>query len=218
MSPIKPTATTIDAYISQYPPEVQARMRALRAAILEAAPEAGEKISWGMATFVLHGNLVHFSGAKKHIGFHPGPSAIEAFQAALAGYRTSKGTVQFPYDKPIPLALVGSMVRFRAAEQAALARARSAPKPRNEKVYGFEAELKPVPDMDGAYIEFPYDVKAEFGKGRVKVHATFDGEPYDGSLVRMQTPCHIIGVTKAIRKKIAKQPGDRIAVTIRERR
>lgn len=87
----------------------------------------------------------------------------------------------------------------------------------NEKLYEFKAEIKKVPDIDGAYIEFPHDVRKEFGKGRVKVHATFDGEPYDGSLVRMQTPCHIIGVRKDIRSKIGKQAGDIIQVTIRER-
>lgn len=85
------------------------------------------------------------------------------------------------------------------------------------KVYEFEAIIKKVPDIDGAYIEFPYDVREEFGKGRVKVHATFDGEPYEGSLVRMKTPCHIIGIRKDIRAKIGKQPGDTIKVTIRER-
>ena len=87
----------------------------------------------------------------------------------------------------------------------------------NEKIYEFDAELRKVPDIDGAYIEFPYDVRQEFGKGRVKVHAEFDGEPYDGSLVRMKTPGHIIGVRKDIRKKINTQPGDRIHVRIRER-
>lgn len=87
----------------------------------------------------------------------------------------------------------------------------------NEKIYQFEAKIQKVPDLDGAYIEFPYDVKEEFHKGRVKVHATFDGEPYDGSLVRMKTPCHIIGIRKEIRKKIGKQPGDVIKVTIQER-
>lgn len=87
----------------------------------------------------------------------------------------------------------------------------------NEKTYRFTAEIKKVPDIDGAYVEFPYDVREEFGKGRVKVHATFDGEPYMGSLVRMKTECHIIGVKKEIRRKISKQPGDIIEVTIRER-
>lgn len=214
---MKLTAATIDEYILQYPPEVQERMNTLRSTIREATPAATEKISWGMATFVLHGNLVHFAGRKKHIGFHPAPSAIEAFKAELSEYHSSKGTVQFPYDKPLPLELISKMVRFRVAEQEALAKAKSAPKLLNEQVYAFEAKIKKVPNIDGAYIEFPYDVKTEFGKGRVKVHATFDGEPYDGSLVRMQTPCHIIGITKAIRKKIAKQIGDTIAVTIKER-
>lgn len=87
----------------------------------------------------------------------------------------------------------------------------------NPKTYEFTAVLQKVPDIDGAYVEFPYDVREEFGRGRVKVHATFDGVPYDGSLVRMGTPGHIIGVRKDIRAAIAKQPGDTVAVTIRER-
>lgn len=87
----------------------------------------------------------------------------------------------------------------------------------NEKIYRFEAVILKVPDIDGAYIEFPYDVREEFGKGRVKVHATFDGFPYDGSLVRMKTPGHIIGLRQDIRKAIQKQPGDTVLVTIQER-
>lgn len=86
-----------------------------------------------------------------------------------------------------------------------------------EKQYAFDAQIKKVPDMDGAYVEIPFDVKKVFGKGRVPVHATFDGEPYDGQLVRMGTPCHIIGVRKDIRAKIGKQPGDIIHITLRER-
>lgn len=87
----------------------------------------------------------------------------------------------------------------------------------NEKVYEFDAVLLKVPDIDGAYVEFPYDVRQEFGKGRVKVHAVFDGISYDGSLVRMQTPGHIIGLRKDIRKQLGKQPGDTVHVVIRER-
>lgn len=84
------------------------------------------------------------------------------------------------------------------------------------KTYAFEAEIKKVPDMDGAYIEIPFDVKAEFGRGRVPVMATFDGEPCKGSLVRMGTPCHILGIRKDIRGKIGKQAGDRVKVTLQE--
>lgn len=85
------------------------------------------------------------------------------------------------------------------------------------KLYEFDAEIKKVPDIDGAYIEIPFDVKQEFGKGRVPVYATFDGEPYEGSLVRMKTPCHILGLRKDIRQKIGKQPGDTVHVTLKER-
>lgn len=87
----------------------------------------------------------------------------------------------------------------------------------NPKVYEFEAVIKKVENIDGAYIEFPYNVKEEFNKGRVKVKATFDGVNYDGSLVRMKTVQHIIGIRKDIRKKIIKQAGDVIKVTIQER-
>jgi len=87
----------------------------------------------------------------------------------------------------------------------------------NNKKYEFDAVILKVPDIDGAYIEFPYDVKEEFKKGRVKVHAIFDGVSYDGSLVRMKTPCHIIGIRKDIRKQIQKQPGDKVHVIIQER-
>ena len=87
----------------------------------------------------------------------------------------------------------------------------------NPTLYEFDAVIHKVPDIDGAYVEFPYDVRTEFGKGRVFIHATFDGEPYDGSLVRMGTPCHILGIRKDIRAKIGKQPGDTIHVTLRER-
>ena len=81
----------------------------------------------------------------------------------------------------------------------------------------FRATILQNGDMDAAYIIVPYDIKALFGKGRLLVHATFDGEPYQGQVVKMGTPDYIIGVTKAIRKKIGKSFGDEIAVTIRER-
>lgn len=87
----------------------------------------------------------------------------------------------------------------------------------NDKVFEFNAEIKKVDGIDGAYVEIPFDVKATFGKGRVSVYATLDGEPYEGSLVRMKTPCHIIGIRKDIRAKIGKQPGDTIKVTVKER-
>ena len=87
----------------------------------------------------------------------------------------------------------------------------------NPKVYEFDAIIQKVEGIDGAYIEFPYDVRTEFNKGRVKVRAIFDGIEYRGSLVKMQTPCHIIGLRKDIRKQTNKQAGDKIHVIIQER-
>lgn len=93
----------------------------------------------------------------------------------------------------------------------------------NPKKYVISAIIKKVPELDGAYIEFPYDIKEEFGKGRVKVHATFDGVPYDGSIVNMGIKkadgsiCYIIGILKSIREKIDKQAEDSVEVTIIER-
>lgn len=93
----------------------------------------------------------------------------------------------------------------------------------NQKMYEFEAVIQKVPDIDGAYVEFPYDVKEEFGKGRVKVHATFDGESYDGSIVNMGVKnadgsvCYIIGLRKDIRDKIGKQASETVKVVIKER-
>lgn len=93
----------------------------------------------------------------------------------------------------------------------------------NVRIFEYEAVIQKVPDVDGAYVEFPYDVKEAFGKGRVKVHATFDDEPYDGSIVNMGVTrpdgsvCYIIGLRKDIRAKIGKQPGDTVKVTIKER-
>ena len=85
------------------------------------------------------------------------------------------------------------------------------------KRYEFDAVIQKVPDIDGAYVEFPYDVRREFGKGRVKVNALFDGVPYAGSLVSMGTPGHIIGLRKDIRARIGKGPGDQVHVVIQER-
>ncbi|WP_373775972.1 DUF1905 domain-containing protein [Porphyromonas loveana] len=78
----------------------------------------------------------------------------------------------------------------------------------------FDALIHKVPDMDAAYIEIPFDVKAVYGKGRVKVAATFDGYPYTGSIVRMGLPCHILGLRQDIRRAIGKQPGDYVHVTL----
>ena len=87
----------------------------------------------------------------------------------------------------------------------------------NQKVYEFDAVIRKVDGIDGAYIEFPWDVREEFGRGRVFVSVEFDGVAYQGSLVRMGTPGHIVGVRKDIRAQIGKQPGDEVHVRLQER-
>lgn len=88
-------------------------MEELRQTIKKAAPEAEEAISYQIPTFKLNGNLVHFGGFKKHIGFYPAPRGIEAFKKELSQYKGAKGSVQFPLDEPMPLQLISKIVKFR---------------------------------------------------------------------------------------------------------
>jgi len=114
---IKNQVTTIESYIATFPNEVQQLLHAMRDTIRKAAPEAKEAIKYGIPTFVLKGNLVHFAAYGKHIGFYPAPSGITAFSEELTEYKTSKGAIQFPLDKPLPIRLIGKIVRFRVQEQ-----------------------------------------------------------------------------------------------------
>jgi uncharacterized protein YdhG (YjbR/CyaY superfamily) len=117
--------TTIDDYIAGYPDDVQAILRRIRAIIREIVPEAGEKISYQLPTFRLHGrNLVHFGAFKKHIGFYPTPSGIEQFGAELTPYQGAKGSVQFPLDQPIPYGLIKKIVAARVEQESEKARAK----------------------------------------------------------------------------------------------
>lgn len=109
-------AKTIDAFIAGYPADVQTKLQELRQAVSDSAPDATEKISYGIPTFYLKGNLVHFSAYPSHIGFYPGALAIKHFAKQLESYQTSKGTVQFPIDKPLPLPLIEEVVRFRVKQ------------------------------------------------------------------------------------------------------
>ena len=119
-----PIVKSIDEYIAAFPKDVQQKLKDLRATIRKAAPKAEEKISYAMPTFALHGNLVHFAAYKNHIGFYPAPRAIEEFKKELSKYEGSKGTVQFPIDKPLPLPLIAKMVKFRVAQNMEKAEAK----------------------------------------------------------------------------------------------
>ncbi|MDB5048766.1 MAG: hypothetical protein JWO30_1837 [Fibrobacteres bacterium] len=112
-------AADIDAYIADFPEDVQARLQKLRAVIRKAAPKAEEAISYQIPTFKLFGNLVHFAGYGHHIGFYPGAAGIAAFKKEISGYKNAKGSVQFPLDKPIPFALVARIVKFRVKQNTA---------------------------------------------------------------------------------------------------
>jgi uncharacterized protein YdhG (YjbR/CyaY superfamily) len=106
----------IDEYIASFPKETQKLLEELRAIIRKAAPEATETINYGMPTFILKGNLVHFAAFKNHIGFYPTPSGIETFKNELSEYEGAKGSVKFPIDKPIPFDVITKIVKFRVKE------------------------------------------------------------------------------------------------------
>jgi len=110
------TPSSIDEYIEQFPEDIQKKLQELRATIHAAAPTAEEKISYQMPAFALNGILVYFAAFKNHISFFPTGSGVEHFMPELAEYTTSKGTIQFPLDKPMPLDLVSRITAFRVQE------------------------------------------------------------------------------------------------------
>ena len=114
----------VDKYIRSFPPDVQRTLQQIRQTIRSAAPEAEETISYQMSAFKLNGVLVYYAAFKDHVSLFPTGSGIEAFKAELASYKTSKGTVQFPLDKPVPLDLVRRIVELRVKED----REKAAPK------------------------------------------------------------------------------------------
>lgn len=107
----------IDEYINQFSGITKERLIGIRALVKEIAPEATEKISYGIPTFYLNGNLVHFAGYKTHIGFYPGAKGVAAFLDDVEGkYKYSKGTIQFPLNEEMPMDLIGKIVSFRTEE------------------------------------------------------------------------------------------------------
>jgi uncharacterized protein YdhG (YjbR/CyaY superfamily) len=118
------SCTGIDGYIAGFPRDVQVVLKQVRATIQKAAPDATEAIKYRLATFVLNENLVHFGAFKNHIGFYPTASGIEAFKDKLSPYKSSKGAVQLPIDKPMPLSLIAKIVKFRVNEVQAKLTAR----------------------------------------------------------------------------------------------
>src|SRR5690349_3771273 len=112
-------ATTIDGYIANFPRETQKHLNDVYATIKKLAPQAEEAIKYGMPTFVLNGNLIHFAGYEHHVGLYPTPTGIDAFKKDLSKYKQGKGSVQFPLDKPMPLSLITRIVKYRLKENLA---------------------------------------------------------------------------------------------------
>ncbi|MFM7055283.1 MAG: iron chaperone [Planctomycetota bacterium] len=108
-----------DAWIRQFPPKTQKLLRQIRTTVTRAVPEAEEVFRYGIPTLRLKKNLLHYAAFEHHIGLYPTPSAMQHFADQLKGYQQGKGSVQFPLDEPLPLALIADIARFRAAEEAA---------------------------------------------------------------------------------------------------
>lgn len=107
---------TVDEYLENFPVKIRKLLQAVRRTIRRAAPKAAEKIAYRIPTFFLNGNLVHFAAFSDHISFFPTSSGVSAFKKELKGYKTAKGTIQFPLNKPLPLSLVSKIVKFRVKE------------------------------------------------------------------------------------------------------
>jgi uncharacterized protein YdhG (YjbR/CyaY superfamily) len=116
MATSRKTPKSFDDYSDRFPKHVQQRLQKMRLTVKKAAPQAKEKISYGIPAFTLNGMLVWFAAFKNHIGFYPRTSAIAAFKKELSHYKGAKGSVQFPFDKPLPLHLISRIVKFRVKE------------------------------------------------------------------------------------------------------
>ena len=125
MQPNKVVPKDISEYIAGFPKSIQETLEKLRLTIRRAAPGAEEVISYQMPAFKYHGILVYFAGYKNHIGFYPTSSGIAAFQHEFSDYKWSKGAVQFPNDKPLPVSLISKIVKFRVRENAEKANLKS---------------------------------------------------------------------------------------------
>lgn len=114
----------MDRYIAGLPADVQQHLKAIRQTIAKAIPGATEAIKYGMPTFIWYGNVMHYAAHLHHVGMYPAPTGISSFKRALAGYKTGKGSVQFPFEQPMPLALIARIAKYRARQNAGKARAR----------------------------------------------------------------------------------------------
>ncbi len=107
---------SVDDYIAEFPPPTQKKLRQMRSIIRKNAPGAEERISYRMPAYYLNGWIAYFAGYDRHIGLYPLPHAIEKFKTELARYKHAKGSIQFPLDEPLPVKLIGKIIKFRVKE------------------------------------------------------------------------------------------------------
>lgn len=116
MERYKKQIETVDDYIKAFPRDVALKLESIREAVRKSAPKAQETISYYMPAFKLHGMLLYFAAFSRHIGFYPLTSAIKEFRKELSNYKTAKGSIQFPLNRPVPLSLIKKIVKFRVHE------------------------------------------------------------------------------------------------------
>ncbi|WP_425637610.1 iron chaperone [Algoriphagus yeomjeoni] len=121
---MNPKPSSVEEYLSWFSPEIREKLEQIRATILKALPNAKEVISYHMPSYKTTEDLVYFAAAKKHIGFYPTNSGVSEFKKELEGFVTSKGAIQIPYDKPLPLKLIADIAKFRAEEAEQRAKAK----------------------------------------------------------------------------------------------
>ena len=251
MSPTTPRATgpspdytnnQVEAYIASAPEPSRVRLLELAHLIRAELPDATERIAYAIPTWHLVENVVHIAGYERHVGMYPGAAAMVAFAEDFAGYTTSKGAVQFPHDRALPLDLVRKVVRWRLDRVrekgvTTAGRRRSTPvtsyplanpsAPTATRIdrgdlidpgtIVFEATLHRS-DASGAacFVDFPHDLKATFGRGNlVPVVATWDGRvEYRGSLAMMGGDRAMLLCRKDVLAQLGKGPGEAVQVSV----
>ncbi|SCI65511.1 Uncharacterized conserved protein [uncultured Clostridium sp.] len=203
----------VDAYIAAQPAHARSHLREIAALIRDEVPDVTQQIKWHMPSFRLGGRALQFAACKNHVSLYIGAQLAHDLKPRLDGFACKKDALYIPYNLPLPAEAIREIARMQLLDP-----------PETPSVYEYDGVICYTPQRNGAYVRFPWNIREVFGKGRVKVHALFDGQPYDGSIVNMGikdqdgSVCYIIGITKAIRAKIGKEEGDTVHVVITERK
>ena len=219
-TPASGPSPEVEAYLGTAPEASRARLRAVVDVIRAEAPQATERMAYAMPPWHLGENLVHVAGYARHVGLYPGSGALVEFAAELAGFATSKGAIQFPHDRDLPLDLVRRITRWRVDQVAppVVGRpTRAVTALRDPGPITFDAVLHRS-DSSGAacFVDFPLDQKSTFGKGNlVPVRALWDGHAeYFGALAMMGGTRAMLLCRKDVLAQLGKGPGETVHVSI----